>query len=37
LAAEILKEPEFRARMRELVKRAFDHALASLDAPAPTP
>jgi hypothetical protein len=35
LAAEILKDPEFRTRMRELVKRAFDHALASLDAEAP--
>jgi hypothetical protein len=37
MAAEILKDPEFRTRMRELVKRAFDHAFVSLDAPVPTP
>lgn len=37
MAQEILKDAAFRARMQELVKRAFDHALVSLDTPAPPP
>jgi len=30
MAEEILKDPVFRAHMRELVQRAFDRTLASL-------
>lgn len=35
MAQEILKDPEFRTRMRELVKRAFDRTFESLAAPSP--
>lgn len=34
MAEEILKDPVFRARMRELVTRAFDAAIGSLSEPA---
>jgi hypothetical protein len=37
MAQEILKDPEFRTQMRELVKRAFDAAFVSLAAPTPPP
>jgi ribosomal protein S3 len=35
MAQEILKDPAFRARMRELVQRAFDRTFESLAAPPP--
>jgi hypothetical protein len=37
MAQEILKEPEFRRHMRELVKRAFAQAITNLAQPAPAP
>lgn len=33
LAAELLKDPEFRAQVRELARRAFLDALTGLDRP----
>jgi hypothetical protein len=36
MAQEILKDPAFRAQMRELVQRAFAHALDGLSQPPAT-
>jgi hypothetical protein len=37
LAQDLLHEPEFRERMRELIRAAFDRALDELQQPTPPP
>jgi hypothetical protein len=37
MAHELLREPEFRDRMRELIRAAFTHALEDLNQPSPEP
>jgi len=37
MALDLLRDPEVREQLRQLVKVAFDQALAELQAPAPPP